>query len=104
FTEATCDNPEVGYEMSNLVGVEHQLDGELGIGETITIMAKGDEEIDLIATKGWTEDDGIFFYEHTFAELDCDNEKEPEPIEPTEIELPTPEFTEATCDNPEVGY
>src|SRR5699024_8951717 len=55
------------------------------------------ENVTLIDTDGWEIDDGYGFYEHTFAELgDCELQRQ-------EVELEAPTFTEATCDNPEVG-
>ena len=100
LTEATCDVPEVNYFITAVEGVKFEVNGDVEQGGTITIIAKPDENIKLIATEGWELDDGYGFYEHTFDGLgNCKVEPET-----TEVDLPTPDLRDATCDLPEVYY
>jgi len=78
--DATCDVQEVYYFIPAVKGIKFEVNGDAEAGGTITIVARPDENVELIATDGWTLNDGYGFYEHTFNELgECEKE---EPLKP----------------------
>src|SRR5690625_7502027 len=69
FTEATCDNPEVGVKTPKQDGVFYQVQGDIEKGSTITVTAKPGDNVELVAYEGWILGEGYGLFVHMYAEL-----------------------------------